>query len=725
MKKIALAVFVSLFAFVSTSFAITYPGVYHKKGGTQTVHGKKMTDSYRWMENFSNPTNAKILKSWVAKQDALTKKYIGSSRINYYKNQYARLTKYNFMLPVTVAGGGYYYQWKGVNDSEFILRKAVGGKRYNKINFAQLNNAKFKKAKYGKKNLSLNRDYRFGFTNDGKTIVYGLSVDHGDFSELYYHSQASLSTNNSLANKIPNNYILSYMANPYGNGVFYATSKVKDKVSSARKNFSVYYYNFNTKRQTRIYTSTINSEGIPYVVGVTPKYVVLGFTNKQDGNNIRVFNYSDIVNAKGKYPSARIFAGGAYQASYVGASQKGGILYFMTNRKAPMGKVVQYFVSKGKWKVRTVLKQGANSIKAAFYLYNKLIVIYNKDGVDVMNVYNNKGQLLKTLFGSSSNSKQGSLTVSQNRYLSFRYMTMVDSGKIYYYDAKTNKLKLYYAFKTVLNPKDFKVIKAFYRNRTKSYKFPVFIVVPKSFVPGRSRPIPMILSGYGGFGIPVYTGFLGSGTLAWIKSGGGYAVAAIRGGGLYGDQWKKDGVMLNKKNSYYDFIAAGKYLINKGYTTNKKLGLQGASNGGTLVAASMTMSPGTFAAVNPQVGVFDMLNFDKSSYGDYWKSQYGDPKKNRDHYNYVMTWSPYHKVSSRVKYPAVLFSVGDNDPRVPAWQSYKMAARLQKSAKSGGPYFLFNTGTGHGGGSTEQIGKNLGVEFGFFAKYLGLRLPGQ
>jgi prolyl oligopeptidase len=211
---------------------------------------------------------------------------------------------------------------------------------------------------------------------------------------------------------------------------------------------------------------------------------------------------------------------------------------------------------------------------------------------------------------------------------------------------------------------------------------------------------PTLLYGYGSYGITEEPRF-GPTRLAWLEKGGVYAVANVRGSGVYGKEWHLAGFKATKPNTWMDFIACAEYLIAQKYTTSARLGILGGSAGGILVGRAMTERPDLFAAVIPAVGVLDAVRAETEPNGVLNEPEFGTVKK-EDEFRAILAMSSYHHVKDGTRYPAVLIPHGANDPRVAVWHSSKMAARLQAATTSGKPVLLdLDYESGHGIGDTK------------------------
>jgi prolyl oligopeptidase len=230
---------------------------------------------------------------------------------------------------------------------------------------------------------------------------------------------------------------------------------------------------------------------------------------------------------------------------------------------------------------------------------------------------------------------------------------------------------------------------------------------------------PTILYGYGGYGISQTPGYSASRGL-WLLNGGVLAFASIRGGGEYGEAWHLAGALTRKQNCFDDFIAAAEWLVKEGYTRPERLGILGGSNGGILMGASMAQRPELFRAVVTMAGVYDMLRVETTSNGAFNVTEYGTVK-DPEQFKALAAYSPLHAVRDGVRYPAVLITAGENDPRVDAWHGKKLAARLQEATTSGQPVLLRMSGWGHGmGSSRDEVIAQYSDLYAFFIEELGL-----
>jgi len=231
----------------------------------------------------------------------------------------------------------------------------------------------------------------------------------------------------------------------------------------------------------------------------------------------------------------------------------------------------------------------------------------------------------------------------------------------------------------------------------------------------RKHPHPTLLSGYGSYGVSIHPSF-DPRRLAWLENGGIYAVAHIRGGGEYGEEWHLAGMKHNKQNTIDDFIACARFLIDEGYTSAGRLAAEGTSAGGLTAGGAITQHPELFAAALVKVGIVDAVRFETAPLGPQNAREFGSTAV-PDEVKPLYDMSPYYHVVDGTCYPAVLLTGAAHDARVPVWQPAKMAARLQAATASGKPILLrLDSGAGHGygfGTTNSQLNEELADCYAF------------
>ena len=244
------------------------------------------------------------------------------------------------------------------------------------------------------------------------------------------------------------------------------------------------------------------------------------------------------------------------------------------------------------------------------------------------------------------------------------------------------------------NPDEFETKQVFYPSKDGT-KVPMFIIHKKGIKLDGNNPT--MLYAYGGFNISLTPSFSIS-RIMFLEQGGVYALANLRGGGEYGEEWHKAGMLDKKQNVFDDFISAGEYLISEKYTSSQKLGIMGGSNGGLLIGACMTQRPDLYKVAIPQVGVLDMLRYHKFTVGWGWAVEYGSSDDAKQ-FDYLIKYSPLHNVNDSVSYPATLVCTADHDDRVVPAHSFKFLATLQAKHKGSNPVLgRIDSKAGHGAG---------------------------
>ncbi|MCP4661900.1 MAG: S9 family peptidase [bacterium] len=264
---------------------------------------------------------------------------------------------------------------------------------------------------------------------------------------------------------------------------------------------------------------------------------------------------------------------------------------------------------------------------------------------------------------------------------------------VYRYDVRTRELTPWHRPAAAIDPERFEMRQIWYPSQDGT-RVPMFMIHPRELK--RDGSNPTLLTGYGGFGTSLAPSF-NQEAVAWLRRGGVYAIANVRGGGELGEVWHQAAVREKKQNSIADFIGAAEWLIAQGYTRPEKLATTGHSNGGLLVAAAMTQRPELFRAVICSHALVDMVRYNKFLAGRFWLPEYGSPDQ-PDGFEYLYSYSPYHRLEPNKEYPAVLFITAANDTRVAPLHVMKMTARMQALANPQRPVILrYHKGAGHSG----------------------------
>ena len=301
----------------------------------------------------------------------------------------------------------------------------------------------------------------------------------------------------------------------------------------------------------------------------------------------------------------------------------------------------------------------------------------------------------------------------------YSFTTFTNPGATYSLNLADGSSKLYRQDELKFNPLDFVTEQVTYKSKDGT-DVRMFLIYKKGLK--KNGKNPTLLYGYGGFNISLTPSYKAR-VMPFIEAGGIYAVANLRGGSEYGEQWHQAGTKMNKQNVFDDFIAAAEYLITEKYTSPKHLACNGGSNGGLLVGAVVNQRPDLFAAAVPQVGVMDMLRYHLFTIGWNWAGDYGRSDDSPEMFEYLYRYSPLHNIKNNgTRYPAILVTTGDHDDRVVPAHSFKYAATLQASNTGNRAKLIrIDSKAGHGSGKpiSKQIDEYTDV-FGFIMYELGM-----
>jgi len=396
-----------------------------------------------------------------------------------------------------------------------------------------------------------------------------------------------------------------------------------------------------------------------------------------------------------------------------------GTLWFATNKDAPRYKVVSLNLEIPGATWVDMVPEREEPIDGASIVGQRMIVSYLKDASSLARTFDLAGKELAPIALSGIGSVSGFTGKPGDPETFYSFTSFNRPATVYRLDTATGETSVFAEPKLAFDPETIAVEQRFYASKDGT-RVPLFIVRRKDV----TGPAPTLLYGYGGFDISLTPGFSAS-RLAWIEAGGVFALANIRGGGEYGKAWHDGGRLANKQNVFDDFIAAGEFLQAQGVTPAGGLAIQGGSNGGLLVGAVVNQRPDLFAAGNAQVGVMDMLRFDRWTAGRYWVDDYGYPSKEAD-FKVLRAYSPYHNIRANTPYPALIVTTADTDDRVVPGHSFKYAAALQAANLGPKPQLIrIETRAGHGSGKpTDKAIEEAADVLAFLAQWTGLK-PGE
>ncbi|GAB5486658.1 MAG: prolyl oligopeptidase family serine peptidase [Parasphingorhabdus sp.] len=396
----------------------------------------------------------------------------------------------------------------------------------------------------------------------------------------------------------------------------------------------------------------------------------------------------------------------------------GDTLYLKTDKDAPRGRVVKIDLAKeGSDWVEIVPEHSATLAKAKL-VGEQIAANYIDDAKNRLELFSLDGNPLGlvNLPGIGRVDDLGGSAKSDTGYFAF---DSFNRPRTIYSFSAAGAPAVWAKPELPFDPSLITVTQQFYQSKDGT-KVPMFLVHKKDM--DLANGAPTLLYGYGGFNISVLPQYKPA-WLAWIKAGGVFASANIRGGGEYGKEWHDAGRLNNKQNVFDDFIAAGEYLKATGVTPKDGLAIEGRSNGGLLVGAVFNQRPDLFAAGHAAVGVMDMLRFDQFTAGRYWVDDYGYPNKEADFKN-LLTYSPYHNIMSGTEYPPLMVTTADTDDRVVPGHSFKYIARMQALNTGSAPHLIrIESRAGHGSGKpTDKLIEEYSDIYAFLADATNLMM---
>lgn len=393
--------------------------------------------------------------------------------------------------------------------------------------------------------------------------------------------------------------------------------------------------------------------------------------------------------------------------------------YIFTDEDAPNAKLMRVPVkdpARERW-VDVVPESDERVLDNAEIIGGHLVLTYMVNAHSLLEVRTLAGELVREVALPGLGTSRGMKGQPDRDEAYYSYQSFTTPLEIYKTSIKSGESTLWQKTNVPVDPSSYKVEQVWYPSKDGT-KISMFVVHRKNYK--MDATMPFLLYGYGGFNVNMQPTFRSS-IYPWLDAGGGYAVPNLRGGGEYGEEWHRGGMLANKQNTFDDFIAAAEFLIDQKYTRADTLGISGGSNGGLLVGAAMTQRPELFGAVVCGVPLLDMIRYHKFGSGKTWISEYGDPDK-EDDFKYLYAYSPYHHVKEGVEYPAMLMLTADSDDRVDPMHARKFTAAIQHASTSGQPALLrIESNAGHGGGDMiSKFVNKYADEYAFLMKELGL-----
>lgn len=661
--------------------SLNYPET-KKVEHTDEYFGTKVEDPYRWLED----DMAEDTKDWVQREVAFTNNYLANIPFREeLRSQLKDIWNYEKIgAPFKEGDFTYFYKNDGLQAQSVLYRTDKNGKTE-----IFLDPNKF--SEKGTTSLA-----GVSFNKNGNLVAYRISEGGSDWNKIIIM--------NALTKEIIDETIVDVKFSGtswLGDGGFYYSSYDKPKgseLSAKTDTHKVYFHKLGTKQSAdRLIIGGENFKRRYMGIGVSDdeRFEILSASEATNGNELYI---KDLKNKTDFIPVQK---GYDFNTDFI--DSKGDYIYALTDKNAPNMRLVKFNINNPNvW--TDVIPETENVLSVSTgggYIFAR----YMKDAVTSMKQFDYDGKLIRTIDLPGIGTASGFGGKEKEKDLYFSFTNYITPGTIYKYNADSGKSEIYQKPNVKFNPENYVSEQVFYTSKDGT-KIPMMINYKKGTkLDGKN---PTILYSYGGFNISLQPAFSVVNAI-WMENGGIYAVPNIRGGGEYGKKWHDAGTKMQKKNVFEDFIAAGEYLQQKGYTSKEYMALSGRSNGGLLVGATMTMRPDLAKVAFPGVGVLDMLRYNKFTAGAGWSYDYGTAEDSKEMFEYLKSYSPVHQVKKDVCYPSTMIITSDHDDRVVPAHSFKFGAELQEKQSCNNPVLVrIEVNAGHGAGrSTDQvIGEN-------------------
>lgn len=668
-------------------------------------HGTKVSDPYRWLEDLDSTDT----REWIEAENALTQDYLG--KIAQRPKIHARMTELwnyeRFGLPSHEGDRYFITRNDGLqNQSVLYSMDALDAEPKLLLDPNTLSDD-------GTVALSGTR-----VSPDGKWLAYGTSSGGSDWQEWHVREIASATDTDERIQWVKfsgASWAKDSSGFYYGR---YDEPQGENKLKAVNEFQKVYFHKIGTPQSedTLVYERPDQPKwGFQTEVSDDGRYLIISVSQGTDESN-RLF-YRDLSQSDGKVVELIP----DLEANYNFLGNDGSVFWFQTNLQAPRYRIIAIDTAapeRDKWK--TLVAESDATLVSTTVVNQQFIAEYLRDARSEVRRFALDGSPIDTLELPGLGSADGFRGKPEDTETFYSFTSFTVPTDIYRLDLSTGESTLYRRPTVAFDSSAYETTQVRYTSKDGT-QVPMFITARKGFKLDGQQPT--LLYGYGGFNIPITPSFSVQ-MATWLDLGGVYAVANLRGGGEYGEEWHQAGTKLNKQNVFDDFIAAAEYLIAQGYTNPDKLAIYGRSNGGLLAAATLLQRPDLFRAALPGVGVLDMLRFNQFTIGWAWESDYGSPQ-NADEFKALHAYSPLHNIKAGTRYPATLITTGDHDDRVFPAHSFKFTAALQAAGAGPGPYLArIETRAGHGAGKpTTMLIDEWTDMLSFLANELGMEAP--
>ena len=647
---------------------------------SENLHGYEISDSYRWLEDFTSDESI----DWIERQNKFTKKYIK-------KNKYKRgledflnqiWESESISIPYKVEEKTFYY----FNDGSFQQSKLM-------IKDCEACEARvlIDPNKFSKDGtISLGGT---SISNDASHMAYSISDGGSDWRTW---KVMNIETGEVLEDELKWAKFSGASWENDDRGFYYRRYDKPDGELLKELNESpkLMFHKIGTNQADDVLIYE-NSENPRWGFGITViKDSEMKLLSISEGTDDRNRIYLQLNKNSEFIPIIDDLIG-----TYSFIDSKNNILWFYTTEGAPNGKIVNLEVKNGSFVWNEVISESENAIRSVNIINNSFVINYLEDTFSQISVFDLSGKFISKLSLPKQGTIGGFSGGIEDTSSYFAITNYVTPREIYEIDLTDLTFKLFWKEELAgYESSDYVSRLEFYPSKDGT-QIPIHISHKKNLE--INEDTPLLIYGYGGFNISILPNFSKSQT-AWKNQDGVFAVANLRGGSEYGDKWHEEGMLFNKQNVFDDFAYAAKFLHSNKIGSPRTTAIDGRSNGGLLVAATMLQNPTLFKVAIPQVGVLDMLRFNKFTIGWAWESDYGSADK-KDEFENLLTYSPLHNIESDVCYPTTLITTASRDDRVVPSHSFKFAAKLQELQSCNNPILIrVEDRAGHGAGTPKD-----------------------
>jgi prolyl oligopeptidase len=641
---------------------------------TEDYFGTQVADPYRWLE----VSDSSAVRDWITAQNKVTFGYL--EQIPYRQQLKERLTTlWNYpkqSAPSIVGKYRIFTKNDGLqNQSVYFIQEGDG-----EATLLLDPNSLSKEGIVSVGAMSVSKDNKY--------LAYSLSKGGSDWSEIYVMDIAS---RQNLSDKL--SWVKFSGIAWYKDGFFYSRydAPAEGKALEAKNEYhKVFYHKIGTPQSEDQLIHEDKQKPLQNFGVSTEEDANLLFLYMPDGTGGSAISYKDLSQAKSEFKP--LVSSQAFENSIVACIGKK--VYMLTNQKAPKQRLVEIDLDKpaaDQWK--DIIPESENPLTNVSYVGKRFVATFMKDASHQIFVYDLTGKKLHEVALPTLGTAGGFSGDDDTQETYYTFTSFLYPPTVYRYNIEKNTSEQIFAPTLQFDASQYETKEVFYPSKD-GKKVHMFITHKKGLALDGQNPT--YLYGYGGFNISINPSF-DVRMIPFLEQGGIYAVANLRGGSEYGEEWHEDGMLLKKQNVFDDFIAAAEFLIQEKYTSKQKIAISGRSNGGLLVGACLTQRPDLFAVALPGVGVLDMLRFHKFTIGWAWVNEYGS-SENKEQFEYIYRYSPLHNVKE-AEYPATLVYTADHDDRVVPAHSFKFISTLQEKQKGSAPTLIrIDVDAGHGAG---------------------------